>query len=127
VRCLVLRRPLVTWRQETGRTKRDLGEQLAALERLGPEITSSVHALLDGPAGEASDASLELTVLDRGLGPELGGPATACEQRRVLVLGARYASWRDRRLRRLVSVEAYADELWPEPEPAVLRALGAPL
>ena len=33
----------------------------------------------------------------------------------MLRLTARYASWRDRKLRRLAQLEALSDEVWPDP------------
>lgn len=118
--CVVVRRRLGSWRQETGRTKRDLTAQLDALERLGPGVTAQLAALLDGSHAEGTEAQLELVVLACTLDPALGGMATPCEQRRVVTLTARYAGWRDRRVRRLAAVEAYADEVWPAPSEAVL-------
>lgn len=47
---------------------------------------------------------------------ELGGPISPGEQAREIVVTVGYAKWRDRRLRRLVGVQAYAHELWPRHE-----------
>ena len=121
---VVVRRQLGVWRQRTGRDKADLAEQFEALSRLGPSVTDELDELL-GPRDEG-EAAAELVVLDRSLPEALGGPATLCEQRRVLRVVARYAPWRDRKLRRLASLEALCDEVWPEPGPALLEAWAQP-
>lgn len=111
---VVLRRPIGVWRQETGRPKRDLVEQYEALTHLGDGSALTVADLLDvHPDGERI---VELVSVDLDLPTALGGPAHCGEQRRVLRITARYSPWRDRRLRRLTLVEAFADEVWPEPD-----------
>lgn len=111
---VMVRRGLGEWRQGTGRHKSDLSEQLGAMGRLGPSVASALDGLL--AAGDGVERSEDLVVLDGALPACLGGPMGPCEQRRVLRVTARYAAWRDRRLRRLAVVEALADEVWPVPD-----------
>lgn len=50
---------------------------------------------------------------------ELGGPPSPREVSRLVRVTASHARWRDRRLRRLVRVEAVSRQAWPSPEGGV--------
>lgn len=128
------RRVLVDATQDTGRSKRDLGNELNALlacpaaapvAELLLDATLAVPALeravatnggvLDVPAAPGDPASATLLVSGVGCPPELGGFPSIGEVRRFVTISARHASWRDNRRRRLARVTVRVDEVWPHP------------
>jgi hypothetical protein len=123
---VTVRVPLIDVRQIDSRAQRkDLTEQLAALERLA--ALRPALALLDsspdwdalaqmGVLDRSSDRSSIRLTLSAPIWPlELGGTPSPGELHREVVLEASHAAWRDRRARRLLRVTVSAYELWPDP------------
>lgn len=124
---LAVQRQIVDARQRRGE---DLVDELEALLRVGafgsvveyfcdndpdPE---KVLRLATDVGGELNDTKLgrELTLVVDGelvWDEVLGGPAGPGEWSRTFRLEVSHAKWRDRRARRLISVQVYADEVWP--------------
>jgi hypothetical protein len=127
-----IQRQLVAAVQRTSKQQRaDLEDELAALEAvpgvgvvveefLGSRPDLEHLAVLGDPFyislstdGDMSVATLAVDAeLDWALA--LGGAASAGEVRRWIQLGANYAAWRDRRVRRLTRVTITTEEVWPE-------------
>jgi len=123
--------------------KADLGAQFQAMADmpvLGDLVQAATEACVDldvlvplarmlsgsvtsGPgANPATIISVEL--VPGGLDDALGGAPWPNESGRVLDVTVRHAPWRDRRVRRLVGVDVYAQGHWPDPQ-GYLTLLGA--
>lgn len=129
---LLVQRTLVSYQQEDGSQGRsDLGDVLGSLLR--SELASVVDkatssspdwGLVDSLAGakasrttEGNRTDLTIPVSGRQHWDDLlGGAHSRGELTRVFSLTLNHAPWRDRRVRRLVSVKVSAVELWPVPD-----------
>lgn len=133
-RFVALRRTLIDVAQDTRKGhKNDLNDQydaLVALPGVGQfvdELLSSepgtgplrrlgapfgVH--LDHPQDRVTRATLTVDS-DVAWPAVLGGMPSPGEVRRLLHIGARYAKWRDRRVRRFTDLQVVAEEIWPDP------------
>ncbi len=123
--------------QRTAKKQRaDLTDELAALDSLpgvadfvaeftGPSPDGQRLAVLGSPFHAAtrvdSRSGVARLAVDSRLDwvPLLGGPASPGERRRIVELSARYAAWRDRRVRRLSEVRVLAEEHWPAAPPGL--------
>lgn len=118
------RRELLRARQkDTAAGRVDLTDAVDAIA--GHPATTQAALLLDrqppwkelGRLGELQRTGdrAQLTVdLPAGNYPlSLGGPATLGEVGRTLTLHASHATWRDRRVRRLIEIIVEVDERWP--------------
>lgn len=111
---VIVRRPLTTFTQDTGKARRDLGDQYRALCDLSEETRTRVDLLLD--PHDPGDGVLEMESRQQEYPACLGGVGGLGELRRHFTVTARYAPWRDRRIRRLAGVDVAVDELWPVPD-----------
>lgn len=127
-------RLLVDARQQSGHGARkvDLRDIYESLRHI-PIVSEVVNVMLGDPVDPralkeigrhlhiAVDDTGDRTVVDmyveqQGFDDVLGGPPAPGEVRRHLHIEARRAAWRDRRVRRLVKVQVWAEELWPDPD-----------
>jgi hypothetical protein len=134
---VTVRRDLLEHVQLTGKKDRaDLGEVYEAfatvptladlVERLTgaePDVAALtlMASSLGGQLSVPADGVLEVTLRLSGrwaLPDVLGGVSGPGEVSRELVLTARQAAWRDRRVRRLARVLVRSVELWPDPAPS---------
>jgi hypothetical protein len=127
----VLLRPLVSTRQrDSKQERRDLGGELEDLSCI-----AGVGAVLEEACGaepdwakvvslgavyhttverDGNDTTIKLVVEADVLWPEsLGGAAAPNEIARHIEVRVSHAAWRDRRNRRLVTLEVGAEEIWP--------------
>lgn len=123
---VLVRVPLLDRRQVDSKTARtDLGPLYEAMEHI-PSLRAALGLLDSTPDwdalaavgllerdGDRSVLTLELPTQQWPL--ELGGPAAPGEVSRTLRLETSHATWRDRRVRRLVRVVVHALEIWPDP------------
>lgn len=130
---LGVERTLVAARQQDGRGgKRDLHDELEALTQLGgvgPYIHELTARTLDEDRLARLGAPLSAVAVESGSQREvtlhapsvgmwptiLGGAPSPGEVSRKVRVRVSHANWRDRRVRRLMSVEVLAVELWPDP------------
>lgn len=123
---VLVRMPVLDRRQVDSKTARtDLGPLYDAMEHI-PALRDALGLLDSAPEwdalaamgllerdGDRSVLTLELPTRQWPL--ELGGPPAPGEVSRTLRLETSHATWRDRRVRRLVRVVVYAIEVWPDP------------
>jgi hypothetical protein len=110
--CVRIERLVCQAQQETGRNKVDLVAHLEGLRNV-----AGVGAILDDVLGDhpAGDATVTVTGAP-GVYPRcLGGAPSPGEIERRFVIDVRYASWRDRPVRRLARIQVWVDEIWPDP------------
>lgn len=121
---VVMRRVIAAKRQtDTKSGRADLADELFALTG-HPRLVRAVGILESAPnwkelarvgtlrQGE-STSSISVTLPSQGLPEQLGGARARNEVRRRVTVEASHAQWRDRKARRLVSVNVSADEVWP--------------
>lgn len=84
----------------------------------GDEQVAAEEAALAGWEVKKVNGGLEVIYVDEGKGwPNLyGGSGALRETQRKLVINTRYASWRDRKRRRLSSVKVISTSVWPAPK-----------
>ena len=114
----------------SGSARRDLAEEMAALEgesecgavlevACGAELDVAAVERLGGVVLEHNEESsvIEIVVEGRRSWPEvLGGEGLRGEIERRFTLHVRRAAWRDRRVRRLAKLTVTAVEIHPDPE-----------
>jgi hypothetical protein len=110
---VVVRRTLGVYTQDTGKPRRDLGECYRELCALGAGAREAVDDVLDAHLGDRGEVTVESR--QRDYPTCLGGVAGGGELRRTFTVTARYAAWRDRRVRRFEALKVAVDELWPVP------------
>ena len=81
------------------------------LDRLGAALDVEIQELPDNK----TVATISIPSGQHPWSAELGGAATPGEVNRTFVITTSHATWRDRRVRRLLSVEVLVDELWAHP------------
>lgn len=131
---VAVKRELLLAQQKSTKTeKKDLGEQLEALEGV-PGVADVIREVTEAApdwdkvraAGAPFGIDLDLekegwavvTLWVEGAHDwplALGGPASRGEVRRGVRLRVAYAGWRDRRNRRLAEVHVLTEEIWPAP------------
>lgn len=126
VPAVLVRRTVLTARQTDTKTERhDLSDELFALTG-HPQLALACNILDTNPDWKALEdlgtltmasdrARLEVAVSGQHLPASLGGPRSRSEVARHIVLEASHAAWRDRRIRRLMSITVTVDEVWPDP------------
>ena len=78
-------------------------------------LTTALGAKVENLPDNKTVAIVAIPTGDHPWGVELGGAATPGEVSRVFTVTTSHAAWRDRRVRRLLSVEILVDELWAHP------------
>lgn len=129
---LHVERALIAHRQSTTTTdRRDLNEVLEVLDRV-PVVSEIVESALstkpDWDVLRRNGLSTEVTHRDdvtvisflypgrHDWDTQLGGVCSRGEIGRRVEIVVSHAKWRDRRSRRLVSVDVFAREVWPDPK-----------
>jgi hypothetical protein len=99
-----------------------LSELLGAQPRVGvlEQLRDPIEAVLVRDEDQLR-ASATIRLIEPLLYPDgLGGLASFGEVARVFVLSVNWAKWRDREVRRLVSITSIAEEVWPAPDDAAI-------
>lgn len=88
----------------------------APYDAIVEEVAAGKPGMCEGGVRKVTGYRLKLTVADPLMWPAaLGGAPTNGELRRLLTLEARYATWRDRKVRRLAYLKVEVEEVWPDP------------
>ena len=108
-------------------SKSDLIKELSALEKLEAIAPLLEHILAQAPDGAVENPLVKTEQIDsdcylytftlpgqNNYPTILGGLASRAEIARVFILKVSYAKWRDRRVRKIISLEVLAKEIWPK-------------